>query len=244
MYDVELKKLAPLESFDADLFNPCSKEERGLCNLIISFALIFNDLKDTSMALRFVKNYDSRVNPEISPEKGQQGGLFVHLLRIEAGIMKELMVLIENNTNVIESSEFIGLTKKLSLRARECWNAVVSIALERTTTHPMGKFLLFVRNKVAFHYDPKEIARGYKLAFIENDSDMIPYVSRGNSMPESRFYFADCAVEKYLLSGVDEEISRDFTTGRASLFDEVNIALYEIITKFVNHRKYAWRKVE
>lgn len=243
IYHDELKRLAPLESFDASLFAPRAKDEKKLCNLILSFAVAFNDLKDIAMALRFLKALDPQVNPQLSPERGQHVGLGVHLMRVEAGIIKELMVLIEDNADVIESAAFSRLIRRLSLKARNAWKAVVSIALKEDTSHPMGKFLLLVRNKVAFHYDPKEISRGYSLAFPSNSAGMIPYVSRGNSMPETRFYFADAAAEKYFLAGVDQQVAGEFITGRASIFDELNIALYEIITKFVNDRGYPWRPV-
>jgi hypothetical protein len=210
--------------------------------LILSFALAFNDLKDVAMALRFLKAADPEVNPQISPQKGQHAGLGVHLMRIEAGIIKELMVLIEDNKTVIESAAFSKLTRKLSSGARNAWQTVLSVALQENTDLPIARFLLMVRNKVAFHYDPKEISRGYSLAFLDG-SDKFPYISRGNSMPETRFYFADAAAERYFLSGVDEEVAREFITGGASVFHELNIALYEIITRFVNARGYSWRQV-
>jgi len=240
LYKKELQGLATLECFDPALFTPPSKEERKLCGLILSFAVAFNDLKDVAMALRFLKAVDHEVSREISPEKGHHAGLGVHLMRVEAGIIKELMVLIEDNRGIIESDAFSKLTKKLSPGARNAWQTVLSVAFQKNTEHPMTRFLLMIRNKVAFHYDPKEIMRGYSLAFPQ-DSDKIPYVSRGNSMPETRFYFADAAAEQYFLSGVDEDVAREFITGRASLFHELNIALFEIITRFVNERGYAWR---
>ncbi len=243
LYQNELKQLAALESFDANLFTPCSKDDKKICGLILSFAVAFNDLKDVAMAIRFLKAVTPEVNPNISPEKGQHGGLGVHLMRIEAGIIKELMVLIEDNKSVIESAPFSKLTRKLSSGARNAWQTVLAVAFQKDITHPMARFLLMVRNKIAFHYDPKEISRGYSLAFSQS-SNLIPYVSRGNSMPETRFYFADAAAEKYLLSGVDEEVAREFFTGRTPIFHDFNIALFEIITRFVNDRGYAWRAVK
>jgi len=242
-YIDELRRLARLESFDASLFAPCSNDEKELCGLVLSFAVAYNDLKDIAMALRFLKAVDPQVKLGISPERGQHAGLGIHLMRVEAGTIKELMVLIESNKGVISSAAFSGLIRKLSPRARSAWKAIVSIALQKSTDHPMGKFLLFIRNKVAFHYDPKEISRGYSVAFPSDEADVIPYISRGNSMPETRFYFADKAVQEYFLAGVDQRTAAEFMSGRSQIFDDVNIALYEIITKFVNDRGYSWRNV-
>ena len=237
----ELKLLAPLETFDPRAFSGDSKCHQDTCDFILSLAVAYNDLKNVAMALRFLAEVRPRDLSRPTVEIGQHAGVLLHIMRLEAGIIRELLILIEKNKAILNTPYFTELKRKLSRNAREAWGAVLSIAFERSTKHPLGKLLLFVRNKVAFHYDPKEVARGYALVFLQSNSDRIPFISRGNSMPETRFYFADAAVEKYLLSASDETTVRDFVSGGSPLFNDVNLALYEIITKFVNDRGFGWR---
>jgi len=242
-YMDEIERLASLETFDPRAFSADSKCDQDTCDFVLSLAVAYNDLKNIAMALRFLSEVRPRDLSKPTSEIGQHAGLTLHLIRLEAGVIRELLILIEKDKNILNSPDFNRLKKKLSKKAREAWDAVLSIVSERSTKHPLGKLLLFVRNKVAFHYDPKEVAKGYALVFLQPSSDRIPFVSRGTRMPETRFYFADAAVEKYLLMASDEATVREFVSGRSSLFNDVNLALYEIITKFVNDRGFGWRPI-
>jgi len=90
---------------------------------------------------------------------------------------------------------------------------------------------------VGYHYDPKEIARGYAVAFERDRA----WVSRGTSMHATRFYFADAAANQYMRYRADTEEARAFLSGSGMFMDQINQALYELVTRFVSFLGFAWR---
>src|SRR5262249_21414880 len=145
------------------------------------------------MCLEPVKPKDNKISPAV----GNISGLHVHFFRTLAGVIHELLNLIRENRATIDHPIFRETIRKLHHDARPMWAALVSTANDATTAHALAKMLLFARNKIAFHYDAKEIARGYKLAFID-DRGREPFLSRGVRMAEVRFYFADAAADEYM----------------------------------------------
>ena len=100
--------------------------------------------------------------------------------------------------------------------------------------------LVRARNKVAFHYDADEIGKAYRSAFIEK-SDRAPYISRGPSMAHARFYFADAAAQMYIMEVTDGSTADQFLRAELPLFTQVNHALRELVTRFINARGYGFR---
>lgn len=239
----ESQRLAPLETFDPKAFIGDHGCPQSVCDFVLALALVYNDLKDLDMALRMLEPHCPKDPLTPTPVLGQFSGVCVHIRRVEVGTIKELLNLITDNKDIIASKEFAEFSKKLSKRARDAWKSVLDVALQRPTADSLGKLLLFVRNKVAFHYDRKEVARGYADAFVKDATNRVPYISRGNSMVETRFYFAEAAAEKYFLNISDHDTALNFLTGHFSLFNDINLALFEIVTRFVNARGYGWRSV-
>ena len=99
--------------------------------------------------------------------------------------------------------------------------------------------LFFLRNKIGYHYDAKELARGYKAAFGQSKP---PYLSRGSSMKSTRFYFADAAAEAYMLDKAKDPEVRDFLKSSHLFLDQINQALHEIVTRFVTYQGFGWRE--
>jgi hypothetical protein len=60
-------------------------------------------------------------------------------------------------------------------------------------------------------------------------------------MISSRFYFADAAALEYMKHVANGEEARAFLEWRSPLPQHVNLALYELVTRFIQLRGFAWR---
>jgi hypothetical protein len=115
---------------------------------------------------------------------------------------------------------------------RESWDAVISAAAGRAKDTPLGRVLMMVRHKVAFHYDPTQVGRAYVHRFGGTDPDT-PLLSRGNMANSTRFYFADAVAEDALASFEDNLVVGDAAFGRNRLFEYLNVAIFHIVGNFI-----------
>jgi hypothetical protein len=60
-------------------------------------------------------------------------------------------------------------------------------------------------------------------------------------MRQTRFYFVDAVAQEYIQQKtISREVS-DLLNGQSKLLEELNQAVYELITKFINSRS-PWKK--
>jgi len=212
-----------------------------VCDFILALALVFNDFKDLMAAQQLMQCVAPPDGPP-DASRGMFGGLHIHWVRLLAGVIHELTELIGKNKQQMDSVAFQRLIGKLPKAGREMWTNVVasSIAAGPQGDH-FGRLLFYTRMKVGFHYDAKEIARGYRERFL-SERDNPPYISHGKTMAATRFYFADAAVEKYMMGKAGAATAKEFFTVGWALLPEIGHALREIVTQFVKLRERQRRK--
>lgn len=241
-YKKLLAHLEPLETFDPAVFVGDDRFSQDVCDVILSLAVIYNDFRDVIFAQQLLES----VAPEdmsITPALGMFLGLRAHVFRLTAGILRELQVFIEKNREVIDCDAFTKFVRLLPEGARAAWDSVVAATGKKPKDDELTKLLLFARNKVVFHYDRKEIGQAYARAFVSADVLGAPYVSRGDNMAKTRFYFADGVADHYMRGAANQETVKEFMTAGARIIMNVNHALREIVVRFVNARGFAWRAV-
>ena len=240
-YTETVARLGTLETFDAKAFVGDTTCPQQLCDLIVSLSLVYNDVRDLMVAYMCLEPVMPAQGSKPSPAVGNISGISIHLLRLFAGVIHETLNLIKDNCVVLDVPIFREVIRKIHPEARDAWLSLVAAAQNKPTADPLTKMLLFARNKVSFHYDRKEIARGYAIAFLENQTRE-PYVSRGDSMAETRFYFADAAAHEYLQIAGDAAAAKVFLGARSKVFHQVNHALREVVVAFITTRKFGWRE--
>lgn len=168
-----------------------------------------------------------------------------HIIRALVGVMHGLFDLIHNNRNVMQHPFLASVIKQLPRSRREAWNAVITVASGASPTNPLGKSLALIRHKVLAHYDPKTILVGYKHHFLSaNKRDVRAFISRGDMVENTRFYFADAAAIGYLRSIVGKDKSEGpLMMDIAKLLGPVNHALMGIVATFIQKRGYGYRAV-
>ena len=245
-YKQEVAKLAPLEAFDVNAFLGTSEVPQSVCDLALSLALAYNDLRD----LIFTRLLLSNVRPsgtEISPELGQYHGFVIAVIRLQVGRVHELLKLIAKSRDEIDHPVFRQLVSRLSKPGRDAWSSLSvaageTVPSDKSNESSLVRALRFVRHKVSFHYDTENIRYGYERAFSDSESTREPLLSRGSSLKQNRFYFADAAVEEFIRGKDTDPTVAEFLQGGGELLDNINQALYEIVTKFIALRGFGWRQ--
>jgi hypothetical protein len=146
-------------------------------------------------------------------------------------LVHELLNLIKRNSSVLIDQYFQSIINKLDELGKQTWEALTSASSEHGTTE-LSRTFLMIRNKVSFHYDPKEFFKGYRDWFLNNASKRKPYLSRGNMLQNERYYFAEASAQSYfnlLIDGIDQEQVYNLTTA-------VGPAISQIVKAFIDNR--------
>ncbi len=118
---------------------------------------------------------------------------------------------------------------------------MVAMAQGKKPTTPEGRLAHKVRNKVAFHYDPKEIYRGHRTFFSSGShGSERSFISRGIGVKDTRLFFADAAVKGYVDSQMEsDEKAILYKTLRLLLDSSI---LFKIVQNFIQKRRFTFRK--
>ena len=241
--------LKDLETFDKNVFVGDNLYNQSLCNLILAISLIWNDTKNLSSFYEHIKTLEpkgvTKNTPEemlITPFFGEYHGFKIHIEKLLVAVIHELFLLIRNSKDIIESPCFQHICKQMHKNCRESWQVILKYAFggaDKKT--PLGKALLMVRHKIANHYDKDELFKGYKRKFLSTNN--IPYISRGNMMCETRFYFADASAQEYYRSFQEKMMEGEFYNNLNLIITNINLALQNIVDTFIQKRS-AWRSVK
>jgi hypothetical protein len=238
----ESELLAPLQTFERDAFVGDERVPQELCNFVLTLALIYNDCKDGIFSNMMLTGSKPKGQVESSRDWGTYNGIKLHYIRLHVALIHELLGLIEENQQIVKHEFFKSVIKKLPKQDRESWNALVSAALQQQTLNSLNRFLLMIRNKVSFHYDPKALYQGFRHHFFTRDAaSEPPFISRGASMQSSRFYFADAAADGYLVLQAEQEHPNNLMTDLADLTASLNRAIMQIVHHFIQGRGFAYQ---
>lgn len=241
-FQEECSELAQLETFDPLAFRADDKVPQDLCNFILTLALIYNDCKNLIYA--YMVTAEARPKGGFVRNRlwGASSGVQFHIFRAVISLLHELFNLIRSNKSLLKQPFFKSVVRQIDPSARKAWETVVAVALGSTPSDTLGKSLLLVRNKMSFHYDGKAIFIGYGHHFLKSEHlDERAYISRGNSMKESRFYFADAAAIGYLRSIVGRGNIEALITKIGDMLDPVNFSLMAIVNSYIQKRGFAYR---
>ncbi len=233
--------LVSLETIPKDAFRPSAGATREECGFFLALALVHNDLKDVVLGQLLLAETPRPDASQPSTHRGQYGGVEAHLLRLLVGLLYELLEVVRSYPAVLSGSLFREVFRQCPKPGKTAWRAIVGAADGKPSNDPLSSALFFVRNKVSYHYDAKELVRGYESAFGQPRFGD-PMLSRGNNMQQSRFYFADTAAQAYLLEKTGAD-APDAVFGWSSSFsDQVNHALHWLVLKFIEVRGFTFRE--
>ena len=153
----------------------------------------------------------------------------------------ELFKQIKGHETVLSHGFFVTVVKHLPRDSRKSWESLTTVATGATPKDDFGRMLLRIRNKIAFHYDPEEIFRGFKQQLLgANPPQDRAYISCGLSMAASRLYFADAAVGGYFQEIVGKDEVRQLSTKIHGVIELLNVALLRLVDQFIQRRGFAY----
>lgn len=237
-----INDLADLESFDPAVFIADEVVSQNVCNFVLTLSLVFNDFKDLVYGHITLEKYKPQGSFVISRHWGSYGGLKGHLFRMMIALFFEFMKLLNENTKVLNDPFFQSVLQHLTQNERKTWSSLVCAAQDQYTDTPIGNFALRVRNKMAFHYDLKEIQSGYQNFFASGSyGTERAFISRGDNMAETRYYFADAAARGYLMKNFKGKDADKLLEDTVFHLHYLTPVLMQIIHFFVQKRGYAYR---
>jgi len=243
-FQEECAKLEALETFDPAAFEGDEKVPQKLCNLVLALAVIYNDCKNIIYAAHLHKESKPTGTHELNSVWGAWSGINWHLFRLMISAVHELFGLIKDNEDVLTHEFIVKVVKQLPPSSRKSWESLTTAARGATAKDEFGHMLLRIRNQIVFHYDPKGIIAGYKREFLSSiRTQDRAYISRGLSMDTSRFYFADAAVQGYFQEIVGTGEIGQLSAKILTVVDLLNSALLNLVDRFIQQRRFAYRKV-
>ena len=227
----------PLETFNPAAFVADENVPQEVCNFVLALALAYNDIKDVTEAHHRLKEHDPPGLFRKQVDFGMQAGRKVHLIRYQIGLVNELCELIRKHEEIIGQPLLQFLIRQMPQKSRAAWQSLVDTATGKLQTGPLAQAVARVRQKVIFHYDSEEIFNGYKRHFFDGSTAKDQaYISRGNTMAESRFYFADAAAEGYLDIRTDQGRATELAESVIGAMRDANFAIMQLVNGFIQKR--------
>jgi len=234
-------KLTPHKEFDPKAFVGDKNIPQELCNFVLALSVAYNDYKYYIVSYEMLLDSEPEGAPRINSAWGEYAGIKFHIIRLHIGFVQELFKLIQENKKILEHPFLKETIRVLHRRARESWKALVEAALTDKLTSRKSNPLYMIRNKVVFHYAPKELFTGYSKWFLgEEKMQKNACISLGETYQNSRFYFADAAIQGYMEKGFNVDIL-SFAESLGKTLRDINMALYNICTKFIQRRNFSWK---
>jgi len=209
---------------------------------VLALAAVFNDLKDIGYGIEILSGQRPAGDSNVSRLWGNYCGVEMHLYRNLFGTLHEAFKIIQKNRIVLDDEYYSEIVRVMSRPGRSHWATFIEVALGAEPSDAFGRCLHRARNKVAYHYDPKAILQGYRSHFKGGARQgSRAFISRGNNMRSTRFYFADAALQGYMENvahvGEVDELLRD----TFEAFDHLNQAISEFVELFVQKRAGSFR---
>ncbi|HKI79726.1 MAG TPA: hypothetical protein VKA26_14390 [Ignavibacteriaceae bacterium] len=242
-FNKSFSQLADLESFDPQSFMPDGKVSKEICGFILTLALIYTDIK--KLIIFYEAIFESKPKGEFKLQKdwGEYTGLARFLDRHNISILHELFNFIKKEKNLLEDEFIKSLVQALNKDARLAWQALIDASLEKLSSNKFSKDLMFIRNKITFHYDSKIVLKGFEHFIEHGQITKKAFISRGSNLAQSRFYFADAAAENYLISLSNPDDLEDFFKQVRDNIKKINVSIWYIVINFIQKRGTAFRKV-
>lgn len=223
------KKLAPKLDIAPEALVP-RREESRLQQFFLSLAAVFNDFKGL-LLLESTWGERFSANEAAAEELGEYNGVLVQLRKLQCGVLHELMGLLIEFQDLLEEPEVQRLLKRKPKHVKRQWRELIAIArgsVDGGSAREFTKALVKIRNNVAFHYtQPKPLVAGFRKHFFElpaSEQNEAAYASLGASMEQTRFYYADAAVQqalRILSSELGERFDDEFRIGIRRILDAI-----------------------
>jgi len=124
----------------------------------------------------------------------------VFTTRYAIGILNEVVEAIRSadEAGFLGDPKLLAVVQNVDGLTQAAWADLVAMARKDPALSATATFLDRVRNRAAFHYDRTRLFQGYQYHFVTlapRPENEFAYVSIGDTMEQTRFYFADAAAQ-------------------------------------------------
>jgi hypothetical protein len=238
------KGLASLLAFDSDAFRGDDEVPQELCDVVLAFAIVFNDCRDI---LLWHVELTAGLTPPPQPlnrASGEQGGVITHTTRLLVAILHELGELVRKNGKVLHDPFFEQkVLPKLDKEQRIRWERLRDLAQGKSPAKSMDDYLDFLRNKATYHYDAEDLRPGYERCFPHGSEKPReqPLVSIARDLRSTRFYFGDATAYNVLEHSAAERELVPLGPPLSAALADLMVTLAKIVEIFIQARK-PWRE--
>lgn len=235
----ELRKIPPSRMFD-------ETEKDELANFFLVLATVFNDLKGYMIFQELiVDNYRFPDSGETSVHSAEFMGLHIHLTRLIVGTLHEYFMFLNSKKDVISSTEFKSILNTINSKTVEdTWEDIMAVATGSTERDSeFIKNILYIRNKVSFHYDNgKELKRAFCNLFFHREKmefNNFAYYAVSGDLNKTRFFFADAVTEEYLRMHSDNndkfETMSGYSKETLELIGKINFVTSRLLKSYLRN---------
>jgi hypothetical protein len=222
-------------------------------NLFLKMAVIFNDLQGLLVLVRLFQDSYEPPTGEPTVHTGFYAGISVQLNKLIAATIHEFFEFLKNNKETLQEREFLSVLSDIPQQDQVLWHGIIAASEGKLNdVADYLKAIVQIRSNLAYHYDEfgKVFRRGFLSRFMggyKESKNEEAYYSLGSSLIETRFFFADAAVEEamYLNAGKDygvnsknsSELAKFSEITRQSI-DAIGSVLGALLKSFLKQRKY------
>ena len=217
-----------------------------LARFFLVLAVIYNDIKGLTLFEKLVVGTYRKVEPkEVSVHAGEYGGVLTQISKLFISNIREFFVFLKENEKILLTLEFKEVLEKTNKNIQNSWKNITDIALDRSPeSSDFTKHLILIRNNVAFHY--YQSGKGLKKSFCDYfykkekiSKNYLAYYSIGETMEDTRFFYADAAVQEYMgliannkLEGFDIKYKKEIS----EIISNMNFTISRLLKAYLKNR--------
>jgi hypothetical protein len=222
-------ELAKLKRFPLDSI--IRAKNQNLAKFMLALSVVYNDFKDYAW---FKQLFDDTIKTidqsKITGMLGQLNGMSEHCIRMFIAQLLELLILLKEHYKLYDCKDFKTIMHylgKIDKRLPSDWWTLVRLAESNESTDRFHNTLIRIRNNGTYHYkNTKCLSQGLHYYIKKKGKD--GYISLGQSLMETRYYFGDAAIQYYHKKTTDDYGS-DFVNKVDEYLHKVNTLLRFVI---------------
>ncbi len=238
----ELKHIEPYRLIKEDADDPFAR-------FFLVLAVIYNDLKGLALFEKLVIDTYRQVEPgEISVHAGEIGGVFTQIGKLFISNMREFFDFLKENEDILSGTEFKEILLKINNKdIQNRLKDIIDVAFNKSPKNSdFTKHLILIRNNIAFHYDQsgKELEKSFCNFFHKKRKigvNDLAYYSVGETMEDTRFFYADAAVQEYMRSTRNdrdklEELDIKYKREITQILRDMNFVISRLLKAYLKNR--------
>ena len=238
----EIKFADQLDEISPDRLITQENDDK-IAKFFLVLGVFYNDLKSLLFHSRQLENFFQNISKDkASPESGEFGGMKTHLDRLIMATVHEFLNFLEGNSDVMDTTEFKLIFETLNKDLQEKFDLIRKVAKrdKNQLESNFGKALQFIRNKTAFHYDPKIISGGFVDYYYKDKKhfgNKVSYYKIGKTMEMTRLYYCDGAVQRSTQSQIEKFMIPDlFMKSFTDTIKDLNFSLMYLLKEYTRQR--------